>query len=51
MALITTLLGGLGLVATATNHPAHTARLEWWGGLLLVTSLVGLGFSLAQASA
>ena len=51
MAILTTLLGGLGLVATASKHPAHAALLEWWGGLLLVGSLVGLGFNLAQASA
>ncbi len=51
MAIVTTLLGGLGLVATASSHPAHTARLEWWGGMLMVASLVGLGFNLAQASA
>lgn len=51
MAITTTLFGGLGLVATASNHPAHAARLDWWGWLLLVASLVGLGFDLAQASA
>ena len=51
MAIIITFLSGLGLAATASSHPADAARLEWWGGLLLVASLVGLGFDLAQASA
>ena len=51
MVIITTIVGGLGLVATASNRPALAARLEWWGGMLLVVSLVGLGFNLAQASA
>lgn len=49
MAVISTFFGGLSLVATASKHPVHTARLEWWGGLLLVVSLVGLGFDLARA--
>ena len=50
MAIITTLLGGLGLVATAQRHPDRRDRFEWLGGMLLVVSLVGLGFNLAQAS-
>lgn len=49
MAIVTTLLGGLGLVATAQRRPDGQARLEWLGGMLLVVSFVGLGFNLAQA--
>ncbi len=54
MAFITTLIGGLGLVATAGRDPGRdpgrAARLEWFGGMLLVVSFVGLGFDLAQAT-
>ena len=50
MAIVTTLFGGLGLVAAAGRHPDFQARIEWLGGLLLVASFVGLGFDLAQAT-
>lgn len=46
MAIVTAFFGGVGLVATARRVPAHLATLEWCGGLLLVTSLVALGFDL-----
>lgn len=50
MAIMTAFCGGVGLVATARRMPAYLATLEWCGGLLLVTSLVALGFDLAQSA-
>ncbi|WP_237478287.1 hypothetical protein [Lichenibacterium dinghuense] len=50
MAIITTLLGGLGLVATGQRHPERRERFEWVGGMLLVAGFVGLGFNLARAA-
>ena len=49
MAIVTAFIGGLGLVATAKRVPTHLASLEWCGGLVLVTSLVALGFDLGQS--
>lgn len=51
MAIITTFIGAMGLVAGAQRTPAHAATLEWLGGLLLVTSLVALGFDLGRGPA
>ncbi len=46
--LSTTFIIGVGLVALARRAPTHASALEWLGGLLLVVSLVGLGFGLAR---
>ena len=50
MTIITTLLGGMGLVATAQRLPARTAHLEWLGGFALVAGFVSLGFDLARSA-
>lgn len=49
MAIVTALFGGVGLVAVAGRVPTRLATLEWCGGLLLVTSLVALGFDLGPS--
>jgi len=38
---------GTSLAWTAASRPAYGARLERWGGVLLVFDLAALGFALS----
>lgn len=42
-------VGGVGVVAAAQHAGSHAEMLEWMGGLMLVSGLLGLGVSLAHS--
>lgn len=43
---VTAIVSGAALAYVSTRRPAHTATLERWGGILMVTGLALIGVGL-----